>query len=248
MTGTPATPDPQSPLSEFINTAPRTARVFESFGLDYCCHGQRPLGDACDDAGVRTEAVLAALGKAIHEEASGTADDDTGWLELDPGQLALHIESVHHVYLHDEMPRLDALADKVTDVHGERHRELYDVRGLFRELRAELTPHLLKEEQVLFPMIRELVATGASAEFHCGSLRNPISVMLSEHDDAGDLLARLRKAANGYEPPADGCASYRALYEGLAELERDTHLHIHKENNVLFPAVVELESRERTSS
>lgn len=239
MTTTPP-PDAQSPLSHFVNVCPRSARVLESFGLDYCCGGGRSLDDACDEAGIPHGPVLGALLDAIAAPGSG-AGEDTAWVDMDPAELVLHIEAVHHVYLHGEMPRLDALLDKVTEVHGDRHGELYQVRRLYRELRAELTPHLLREEQVLFPMIRELAASEGAAEFHCGSLRNPISVMLSEHDMAGDMLARLQTATNGYRPPADGCASYRALYDGLAELERDTHLHIHKENNVLFPEVLRLE-------
>ncbi len=108
-------------------------------------------------------------------------------------------------------------------------------------LRADLEPHLAKEERMLFPMIRELVSSPVPPRFHCGSLRNPISVMLAEHDRAGDLLAGLRSLTSGFEVPDDGCASYRALYDGLAELEADTHLHVHKENNLLFPAVVAME-------
>ena len=100
---------------------------------------------------------------------------------------------------------------------------------------------MLKEERVLFPMIRELATRGEPTTFHCGTVRNPISVMLREHDRAGDLLARMRELTQGYVPPADGCASFEACYRGLAELEADTHLHIHKENNLLFPMVVRLE-------
>ena len=109
------------------------------------------------------------------------------------------------------------------------------------ELRADLVPHLRKEEQVLFPMIRELSTATEAPRFHCGSLRNPIAVMDREHDRAGELLAALRAESGGYRVPADGCASYQALYDGLAELEADTHLHVHKENNILFPAVVAAE-------
>jgi len=111
----------------------------------------------------------------------------------------------------------------------------------FDSLRADLEPHLVKEEQVLFPMIRELATARVKPTFHCGSVRNPISVMEREHDTAGAALARLRQLTNGYTPPADGCTSYEMLYRGLAELEADTHLHVHKENNVLFPLVERIE-------
>ena len=115
---------------------------------------------------------------------------------------------------------------------------------MFDDLRTDLEPHMLKEERVLFPMIRELVGRRRRRRaFHCGTLRNPISVMLGEHDRAGDAPRRLRELTEGYAPPVDACASYEACYRGLAELEADTHLHIHKENNLLFPMVVELEDR-----
>lgn len=117
------------------------------------------------------------------------------------------------------------------------------MRRCYRELRDDLEPHLRKEVQVLFPMIRQLAAAGSVRSFHCGSLANPISVMLGEHDRAGGLLAELRALTGDYQTPADGCASYRACYDGLARLEADTHLHVHKENSLLFPTVVELERR-----
>jgi regulator of cell morphogenesis and NO signaling len=179
--------------------------------------------------------VLAAL-------AEHPPEPTPAWAALSPDQLVDHLEATHHAYLHAEMPRLHALAEKVADVHGDRHPELLAVLDTYAELRTDLEPHLAKEEQILFPMIRELVTSPVPPRFHCGSLRNPISVMLAEHDRAGALLARLRSLTNGFEVPADGCASYRALHDGLAQLEADTHLHVHKENNLLFPAVVALEA------
>jgi regulator of cell morphogenesis and NO signaling len=132
-------------------------------------------------------------------------------------------------------------------VPGGRHPELVQVQQQLEALRADLVPHLAKEERVLFPLIRSLAAADTKPAFHCGSLSNPISVMLIEHERVGDLLVELRASTDGYQVPDDACASYRSLYEGLAVLERDTHLHVHKENNLLFPAVCELErSLERT--
>ncbi len=162
-------------------------------------------------------------------------------------ELVAHLESTHHRYLWDEMPRVTALIDKIVSVHGGRHPELSAIAACFAEVCADLEPHMLKEEHVLFPMIRELAASSGMPSFHCGTLRNPIAVMVAEHDGVGDLLARLRVLTNDYTPPADGCASYAACFAALAELEADTHLHIHKENNVLFPAVERLEA-ERTAA
>jgi regulator of cell morphogenesis and NO signaling len=168
---------------------------------------------------------------------------EPAWASMSVADLVDHLEATHHEYLHAELPRLSALARKVATVHGERHPELAQVASVYEELRGDLEPHLRKEEQVLFPMIRSMAVARTVPQFHCGSVGNPITVMLAEHDAAGDLLAELRSLTAGYETPADGCASYRALFDGLAELERDTHLHVHKENNVLFPAVLELEDK-----
>jgi regulator of cell morphogenesis and NO signaling len=131
----------------------------------------------------------------------------------------------------------------VLGVHGGRHPELEDVHACLRDIRADLEPHMRKEEQVLFPMIRELARASELPAFHCGTVRNPIAVMLMEHDQVGEVLARMRSLCDGYQPPADACASYVALFAGLEELEEDTRLHVHKENNLLFPAVLDLEAR-----
>ncbi len=163
-------------------------------------------------------------------------------------ELVDHVEDVHHRYLWDELPRLTTLLDKVVGVHGGRHPELAVVAGVLAELRADLEPHLTKEELVLFPMMRELARAETRPTFHCGRVANPISMMLLEHDRAGELLTRLGAATHDYHVPADGCASYRTCFEGLAELEADTHLHVHKENSLLFPAVVQLEEQLPTAT
>lgn len=224
-------------LAEVVNSNPAAAGVLEGLGLDYCCGGARTLASAASAAGLDLADVEAAIA------AAATRTDDDSWVTMAPAELVEHIESVHHTYLHDELARLTALVEKVHTVHGERHPELSKIRELFLALRADLDPHLQKEEQVLFPMIRELSSASDVPEFHCGSLRNPITVMQFEHESAGELLASLRIATNGYQPPADGCGSYQALFSGLAAMEADTHLHIHKENNILFPAVIEMEQR-----
>ena len=222
-------------LADLVTTDPAAARVLERYGLDYCCGGGRPLDQACAAAGVDPTTVLDAL-------ASTPTAPAPDWATMAPEALVDHLEATHHAYLHTELPRLTDLADKVAGVHGERHPELAGVRDTYGELRADLEPHLMKEERLLFPLIRELVASDGAAEAHCGPLElGPIRMMVLEHDRAGELLAELRERTGGYEVPDDGCASYRALYEGLAELEADTHLHVHKENNLLFPEVIALE-------
>jgi regulator of cell morphogenesis and NO signaling len=167
---------------------------------------------------------------------------------MGPVALLAHLERTHHAYLKAELPRLDALATKVTDAHVARHPELPQLLEAIRELRADLEPHLVKEERALFPLIRELVAVHAEGgSTRLPSVGGPVSVMEAEHRGTGTLLADIRTLTEGYEPPPDGCASYRALFVGLADLEADTHLHIHKENNVLFPMVRALEADPVTS-
>jgi regulator of cell morphogenesis and NO signaling len=158
-------------------------------------------------------------------------------------ELVDHLEATHHRYLKRELPRLSGLAAKVSRVHGEKHPELIHIAEVVAELRADLEPHLHKEEEVLFPMIRTLASATNRPSFPGGSIADPIAVMEHEHTVVGGLLEQLRVLTHGYQAPDDTCASTRALMAGLAELEADTHLHVHKENNHLFPAVTVLEER-----
>lgn len=218
-----------STLAELVADAPAIARILDGHGLDYCCHGDRSLADACAEAGIDAPMVERDI-------AAVTAHGDIRWRDLDIADLADHIEQTHHAYLHVELPALEALAVKVRDVHGERHPELFLVAELAAAIRADLEPHLLKEERVLFPAIREV--KGGRRNFPFGSIANPIGVLTSEHDRAGALLAEMRSVTGSFVVPSDGCASYRSLYERLVELELDIHLHVLKENHVLFPEAV----------
>lgn len=219
-------------LGELVAERPARARVLERLGLDYCCHGNRSIAAAATAAGLDPVTVAEDLG-AVTDPAGAGIDS------LDPSALIDHIVAVHHVYLHEELPLLVELAVKVREVHGDRHPELHRVAGLASEIRDDLAPHLAKEEQVLFPAIRKWLEGERSFPF--GSIGNPIRMMMLEHDRAGELLEDLRAVTNDYSVPADGCTSYRSLYERLANLEADTHRHVHLENNVLFPAVTAVE-------
>lgn len=222
-------------LAELIRATPGSERTLESFGLDYCCGGARTLADACDDLDLDPATVLEAI-QAVEPQPA------PDWASMTPDALVDHLEATHHAYLHAELPRLSALAEKVTGVHGARHPELDEIRQTLETIHDDLDPHLAKEERMLFPMIRELAQARSAPQFHCGSLQNPISVMLRDHDTIGELLATMRHLTKGFQTPDDGCASYQALFDGLAALEADTHRHVHKENNILFPAVVALEA------
>lgn len=220
--------DPDLPLSAIVNRSPGSARVLESFGLDYCCGGGRSLSEACSAVGADPSEVVDALDR-IGDESSPE------WTSMDVADLVDHIERTHHAYLHAELPRLDALAQKVAGVHGGTHPELIELLADIKELRDDLEPHLAKEETVLFPILRQLSETDAAPS---AAPSRPIAVMTAEHETTGALLERIRTRTNGFTVPPDACTSYRQLYTGLADLEADTHLHVHKENNVLFPAVL----------
>jgi regulator of cell morphogenesis and NO signaling len=224
-------------LAEIVTTHPSLARQLEAYDLDYCCGGSTTLHDACAANELDVVTVLDGLAEAATEEPADT------WSTMGILELVEHLEATHHAYLWSELPRLTALMDKVVGVHGERHPELADIGDCFATIRAELEPHLSKEERVLFPMVRDIATADSLRSMQSGSIENPISVMLSEHDTVGDLLRQLRSLTHSYTPPADGCDSYVALFNGFETMEADTHLHIHKENNLLFPAVVDAEQQ-----
>jgi regulator of cell morphogenesis and NO signaling len=226
-------------VGELVSENSRRAQVFETLGIDYCCGGDKPLEQACQNRGLAVEDVLKQL-QAVDAESP---KDEQDWRKTSMTELADHIEQTHHVYLRKALPRLTELSLKVRNAHGENHPEVLDVEQVFLGLKAELESHMMKEEQILFPLIRRLELSDTAQSFHCGSVNNPISVMEHEHDNAGQALERLRELTNGYTLPEDGCNTFRALLDGLEELERDLHTHIHKENNILFPRASERESQ-----
>ncbi len=227
---------PSTTLAEIASSNPALPGELERLGLDYCCGGKRSLAEACREQNLDAHAVMAEL--AGLPAAAGPAAD---WVGLAPAELVDHLEATHHRYLKQELPRLSELAAKVSRVHGNKHPELVKAGAVLAEIRADLEPHLRREEDVLFPMIRTLSTASQRPSAHSGSIAGPIAVMEQEHTAVGALLEQLRALTGGYQAPADTCASTRALMAGLAELESDTHLHVHKENNHLFPAVIELE-------
>lgn len=231
--------DPATTLAALVTADDRRARVLEDLGLDFCCHGGRPLDQAVEQAGLDLPAVLEALALPVgHPSPADPADAARTSGTSDLSAQAHDIVDTHHAYLWQEMPRLHALADKVAGVHGGRHPELARVRELYLAAEADLDPHLTREERVVFPAITRLERTGAPVTTAQGPLEELVAALAAEHDVVGDLFKELRELTGGYRTPEDGCGSYRALYEGLAEMERDLHLHIHKENNVLFPTTL----------
>lgn len=237
--------DAQVTVGQLVAERPGRSRVFERLDIDYCCGGKVPLEQACRARGLDVEVVLREL--AAQDDAPAEAVE-ADWASWTMGELVDHIVDVHHGYLRRELPRLAGLVDKIAEVHGKGHPELRDVRAVFASLKAELEAHIVKEERVLFPIIKQLEAATDLPSFHCGSVDHPIRAMEFEHDDAGAALARLRALTGGYVPPADACNTYRAALAGLAELEADLHQHIHKENNILFPRAHDAEAALRERS
>jgi len=212
---------PDSTVGVIATEHPLATRVFARHGIDFCCGGARPLDAACRERGLDTAEILGE----IRAELADAPASEVRWDRAPLADLVAHIVSTYHAPLREELPRLEAMARKVHRVHGEKDPErLADVLRTFLALKADLDQHLMKEEQILFPMI--VAGNGAMAG-------GPISVMEHEHDDAGAALRRLRRLTDDYVPPATACNTWRALWAGLADLERALHEHIHLENNVL---------------
>ena len=222
---------------------PSAPRVFEKLGIDYCCGGNQSLEHACRKANLSIDRVLESL-KAAEQEAQ-PARHDGDWQHGSLADLVAHINSTHHKYTRGEIARLGPLFDKVCSVHGKNHPELVHIRASFSGLAQELTMHMMKEEMVLFPYIVRMEEAVIQKEPILpppfGTVENPVSMMMHEHDSAGDALRAMREGSGGYAAPPDACVSYQTLYHALAEFEADLHQHIHLENNILFPRTIEME-------
>jgi regulator of cell morphogenesis and NO signaling len=221
---------PERTVGQIAAALPASVRVFEKHGIDFCCGGALPLTDACRRLGLDPALLL----HEIDQAGQAPAPDATDWMTAPLPALMDHILDTHHVYMKAQLPRLEAMLAKVLEAHGGRHGEtLRALAAVYAPMKAELDAHLLKEERILFPMIR-------GGESHCGGVQNPIRVMLYEHDSAGGALVEMRRITDGYTPPADACNTFRALYFELSEMECDLHRHIHLENNILFPRALSL--------
>lgn len=236
--------DPTRTVREFAIEIPNATRVFEKMKIDYCCGGNQPLNEACNQAGLRVEEVIQLLSQA---ELTGPASDGSDIQSQPLAQLANYIINKHHVFTREELERLTALFEKVCSVHGVNHPELLEIQSEFQTLKAELEPHMLKEERILFPYIARMesvIVENAPPPFPpFGTVRNPVAAMVREHDGAGEILKRIRDLSVNFVVPENACFSYRTLYNALEGLEADLHQHIHLENNVLFPRAVEMENK-----
>ena len=232
----------ETKVKEIALSNPRARRVLEDAGVDYCCGGGKSLQDACLHADVTADEIL----KRLRQNGELAGPGDTEWTSASLAELTQHIRERHHKYVRDSIPRVRALLAKIREKHGSKHCEIEEIEKLFGDVAREMTAHMQKEEQILFPYIDALErsASGNSAVEppFFQTVRNPIHAMMKEHDSAGDLVRRIRKASNEYKAPADACATFQATYQELRQFEEDLHLHVHLENNILFPRAVELEA------
>jgi len=230
-------------IREIAVESPATTRVFEEYKIDYCCHGNTPFDEACRNVGASPDLIRQKIDEIL------AVDDDakTSFASLTLSELIDHILDKHHSYTKLELEQLTPLVEKVARKHGEHNPSLFELKEVFRQVCDDLGPHMTKEEMVLFPYIKRLEADfsvnilGSLPPFV--TVLNPVQMMRTEHDEVGSLLAKMRSLTNDYELPDGACPSFTALYHRLEELERDLHLHIHLENNLLFPRAVELEQK-----
>lgn len=221
--------DPATTVAELVVERPGRARVFERFGIDYCCGGKVSLEQACAAKGLDAASVAAALGGIDPGEVERGERD---WSEAALADLCDHIVETHHAYLREELPRLAGLVEKVVTAHAAEHPELREVEDVLATVAGELQGHMVVEEAVLFRACREIEAHGPG---EVPSLATPLGAMEADHVATGAALDRLRTLTAGYVPPVGACNSYVAMLDGLETLERDLHRHIHEENNILFP-------------
>lgn len=231
----------QTPVGEIARFNYKTVEVFEKLRIDFCCGGDLSLEEACKRQNVQASEVLESIKKLIG--STPTDNDRIHALPMD--QLIDHIVKVHHSYVLESIPVLQRYLNKIANVHGANHPELAQVEDSFNQAAENLLSHMEKEEQILFPTIKEMIAAkAAGTEYegsHCGTVKSPISVMKQEHEAEGDRFEQLSTITKNYSIPADACNTYSYAFQKLQEFEQDLHRHIHLENNILFPEAIKLE-------
>ncbi|MGB0035765.1 MAG: iron-sulfur cluster repair di-iron protein [Candidatus Acidiferrales bacterium] len=232
----------ETKVKDIALSNPGARQILEDAGVDYCCGGGKSLHDACMHADAPAEEIL----KRLRENSEQVSPVEAIWVSAPLADLTRHIREKHHRYVREAIARVRPLLEKVKAKHGENHPEIAVIQELFLEVGHEMIMHMQKEEQILFPYIDALEhsanGNGSLEPPFFQTVQNPIHAMMKEHDSAGDLVKRIRKASAEYTPPSDACTSYMALYQDLREFEADLHQHVHLENNILFPRAVEMEA------
>jgi regulator of cell morphogenesis and NO signaling len=220
-------------LSQIVTEHHQAARVFEKYGLDFCCKGKRPLGSALEEKELNKQTVLSEL-----ETAFGRPDSNSDFNNMSLTELSEYIVRVHHNYVKLNSPQIYNFVLKVASKHGDRYPHMKEVFTLFSDVSNEMESHMEKEEKLLFPRIKQLeipeLAMGKTMEF----LTAPIAVLETEHDSAGNAMQKIRELTNNYTPPEDACTTHRVTLESLRAFEEDLHQHVHLENNILFPKAI----------
>lgn len=228
-------------IGEIVAEDYRSAAVFEKFGIDFCCSGNRSIEEASEQGNVNASELREALRAALAETAVATTDYQSWPLDL----LADVVEKKHHRYVEERIPVIKQYLAKINNVHGERHPELQQINEHFIASGGELAMHMKKEELVLFPYIRKMVKAkqeGATLDTpRFGTVKNPIQNMMFDHDHEGERFRQIEALSSGYQPPGDACNTYKVAFALLKEFQDDLHLHIHLENNILFPKAEKLE-------
>jgi regulator of cell morphogenesis and NO signaling len=219
----------------------RIAQVFKNHKIDYCCQGNRSIKEVAEKHRLEADTLLQEIDQVQQEPTNDNIDFKSWPIDL----LADYIEKKHHRYVEERIPVLKQYLDKLCKVHGERHPELLEINEHFIASAGELAMHMKKEELVLFPWVRKMVKARQQNEPlgkpHFGSVNNPISTMMQEHDNEGERFRKISALSDQFTPPADACNTYHVGFSLLQEFEEDLHRHIHLENNILFPKAEALE-------
>ena len=224
--------DKSTKTGDIVTRFPKASHVFKEYRIDFCCGGNRPIGESIKSKNLDEKEVLGRL-NTLYAETKAMNEKETNWEESKYTELIEHVINKHHAYLYEVLPELSRFVTKVYRVHGVSHPELTDVYNLFHKLKMELDHHLIQEEEKVFPKIRSYEETGSLADLRV-ALDN-IEALEAEHEAAGDLLKELRSVTNDYQLPEGACTTYTLTYLKLDELESDLFQHIHLENNILFP-------------
>lgn len=228
-------------IGEIVAADYRTAALFSQLGIDFCCKGHRTLEEVCSKKNLNPDNIKHDLTSIMSKSDDNNIDFKSWEIDL----LADYVEKTHHRYIEEKSQVLLAMLDKICKVHGDRHPELFEINQLFLESAQELAAHMKKEELILFPFIRKMVIAKRGQQPlerpHFGTVENPISMMMHEHDAEGERFRKITLLTENYNPPADACTTYRTAFSMLDHFEKDLHKHIHLENNILFPNAQQME-------
>ncbi|WP_291102803.1 MULTISPECIES: iron-sulfur cluster repair di-iron protein [unclassified Flavobacterium] len=228
-------------IGDFVAQDFRTAAIFSKYEIDFCCKGQRTIEEVCAKKDINEANLLNELNAVLATKNDSEIDFNSWPLDL----LIDYIEKTHHSFVEEKTPILIQFLDKLCNVRGSNHPELFEINELFKGSAGELAPHMKKEELILFPFIKEMInatkSHGSIGQPHFGTVKNPITAMMNEHDAEGERFRTIASLTNNYTPPEDACNTYRVTFTMLEEFEKDLHKHIHLESNILFPKAKALE-------